>query len=298
MAFIKKKFIFSKKVKAFLFLMREFDISQKEAQKWIDKKRVRVNGEILIKKGEMIDGEVEVSLYEPSPLGLKPIFQTEDFALFDKPSGVLVHPKNRETKYSLTDDVRVLFGKEANITHRIDKETSGLVLCSKNKRSEKYFKLAFEKREIKKGYLAYVKGRVDKNLKIEAPILKNREYSQIKLKVKIDESGKNAITFIKPIKYFSFLDITLIEAIPLTGRQHQIRAHMFHVKHPIVGDPIYGVNFENAQKYLDGKMSLSERVKIMGGERLYLHAYWLEFRYKGLIYKIYSKMDFNLFQKR
>ncbi len=295
MAFVKKRFILNKKVKAFLFLMKEFGISQKEAQKWIDKKRVRVNGKLLIKKAEIIEGEVEVSLYEPSPLGLKPIFQTNDFALFDKPSGVLVHPKNRETKHSLTDDVRALFGREANITHRIDKETSGLVLCSKNKISEKYFKMAFERREIKKGYLAYVKGKIDRDLKIEAPILKNREYSQIKLKVIIDENGKRAVTFVKPIKYFPSLNVTLIEATPLTGRQHQIRAHMFHVKHPIVGDPIYGIDFKDAQKYLDGKMSPKERVKITGGDRLYLHAYWLEFKYKGLIYKIYSKMNFNLF---
>lgn len=295
MAFVKKRFILNKKVKAFLFLMKEFGISQKEAQKWIDKKRVRVNGKLLIKKAEIIEGEVEVSLYEPSPLGLKPIFQTNDFALFDKPSGVLVHPKNRETKHSLTDDVRALFGREANITHRIDKETSGLVLCSKNKISEKYFKMAFERREIKKGYLAYVKGKIDRDLKIEAPILKNREYSQIKLKVIIDENGKRAVTFVKPIKYFPSLNVTLIEATPLTGRQHQIRAHMFHVKHPIVGDPIYGIDFKDAQKYLDGKMSPKERVRITGGDRLYLHAYWLEFKYKGLIYKIYSKMNFNLF---
>jgi len=295
LAFVKKKFFIENKVKIFLFLMNKFSISQREAQKWIDKKRVKVNGKILTKKGALIEGEVEVSLYKPSPIGLKPIFETEDFALFDKPSGLLVHPKNRQTLHSLTDDVRYLFGDEANITHRIDKETSGLVLCSKNKESERYFKRAFEKREIKKGYLAYVKGYIQKEFLIDAPILKNREYGDIKLKVTIDNRGKRAITKIKPISYFQKYDVTLIEAIPYTGRQHQIRAHMFHVKHPILGDPIYGVDFKTAQRYLDGDMSLEERIEKSGASRLYLHAYWLEFKYKDLIYKLYSKMDFTLF---
>ncbi len=295
MPFVKKKFFIDREIKIFLYLMKIFDISQKEAQKWIDKKRVKLNGEILRKKGEIVKGELEVFVYEPLYSGLKPIFQTDDFAIFDKPSGLLVHPKNRETKYSLTDDVRVLFGNEANITHRIDKETSGLVLCSKNKETESYFKKAFENREIKKGYLAYVRGEIKDEMTIEAPILKNREYKDIKLKVKIDDRGKKAVTRIIPKRYFSDMDITLIEAIPLTGRQHQIRAHMFHVKHPILGDPIYGVDFKTAQKYLDGRMREEERVALTGAKRLMLHAYWLEFRHKGLIYKIYSKESFNLF---
>ncbi len=293
MAFIKKSFFVQKEIKAFLFLMKNFTISQKEAQKWIDKKRVKVNGEILVKKAALIKGNVEVSLYKPNPIGLKPIFQTEDFAIFDKPSGLLVHPKNRETPHSLTDEVRALFGKDANITHRIDRETSGIVLCSKNKEAEIYFKKAFENKEIKKGYLAFVKGKVEKELKIEAPILKNREFKDIKLKVTVDEKGKYSKTIIKPIRYFDEKDTTLIEATPITGRQHQIRAHMFHVKHPILGDPIYGVDFENAQKYLDKKMSEEERVKITGAKRVMLHAYWIEFSYKGIRYKIYSKMNFT-----
>ena len=293
MAFIKKSFFVQKEIKAFLFLMKNFTISQKEAQKWIDKKRVKVNGEILVKKAALIKGKVEISLYEPNPIGLKPIFQTEDFAIFDKPSGLLVHPKNRETPHSLTDEVRALFGKDANITHRIDRETSGIVLCSKNKEAEIYFKKAFENKEIKKGYLAFVKGKVEKELKIEAPILKNREFKDIKLKVTVDEKGKYSKTIIKPIRYFDEKDTTLIEAIPITGRQHQIRAHMFHVKHPILGDPIYGVDFENAQKYLDRKMSEEERVEITGAKRVMLHAYWIEFSYKGIRYKIYSKIDFT-----
>ncbi len=293
MAFVKKVFFIENETKAFLFLMKKFHISQKESQRWIDKKRVKLNGEILINKAAFLKGEVEISLYEPSPFGLKPLFESKDFALFDKPSGLLVHPKNRKTLHSLTDDVRYLFGKDANITHRIDKETSGLVLCSKNKESEIYFKKAFEKREIKKGYLAFVKGELKQELFIDEPIAKNREYSDIKLKVRIDKSGKEAKTYIKPIKYFQEKNITLIEAIPLTGRQHQIRVHMFHVKHPIVGDPIYGMSFENAEAYLNRELDQKRRKELTGADRLMLHANWIEFIYKGFRYKLYSKMDFR-----
>jgi len=293
MAFVKKVFFIENETKAFLFLMKKFHISQKESQRWIDKKRVKLNGEILINKAAFLKGEVEISLYEPSPFGLKPLFESKDFALFDKPSGLLVHPKNRKTLHSLTDDVRYLFGKDANIAHRIDKETSGLVLCSKNKESEIYFKKAFEKREIKKGYLAFVKGELKQELFIDEPIAKNREYSDIKLKVRIDKSGKEAKTYIKPIKYFQEKNITLIEAIPLTGRQHQIRVHMFHVKHPIVGDPIYGMSFENAEAYLNKELDQKRRKELTGADRLMLHANWIEFIYKGFRYKLYSKMDFR-----
>ncbi len=293
MAFVKKVFFIENETKAFLFLMKKFHISQKESQRWIDKKRVKLNGEILINKAAFLKGEVEISLYEPSPFGLKPLFESKDFALFDKPSGLLVHPKNRKTLHSLTDDVRYLFGKDANIAHRIDKETSGLVLCSKNKESEIYFKKAFEKREIKKGYLAFVKGELKQELFIDEPIAKNREYSDIKLKVRIDKSGKEAKTYIKPIKYFQEKNITLIEAIPLTGRQHQIRVHMFHVKHPIVGDPIYGMSFENAEAYLNRELDQKRRKELTGADRLMLHANWIEFIYKGFRYKLYSKMDFR-----
>ena len=293
MPFRKKKIFIRNETKAFIFLMKTFDISQKEAQKWIDKKRVFVNGKVLVKKAALIKGEVEVSLYEPNPIGLKPIFQTEDFAIFDKPSGLLVHPKNRETQHSLTDEVRALFGKEANITHRIDRETSGIVLCSKKKEAEIFFKKAFEEKKIKKGYLALVKGKMEKEILIKAPILKNRKFQKIKLKVTIDEKGKYAETLIKPLKFLEEKNATLIEAIPVTGRQHQIRVHMFHVKHPILGDPIYGTDFETAEKYLNGELTEEERVKKTGANRIMLHAWWIEFNYKGLKYKIYSKNGFT-----
>jgi 23S rRNA pseudouridine1911/1915/1917 synthase len=280
--------------------LENFDISMKEAQRWIDKQRVSCNGQIINQKNFELVGEIEVAVFVPSTLGLQPIFQTDTFALFEKPSGVLVHPSSRHTEYSLTHEAKYLYSSQANIVHRIDKETSGLVIVSKNRKAEREIKSLFENRQVKKGYIALVQGYIDKELFIDAPIAKNREFSEIKLKVRISDEGKASQTIIKPIHYYEDLNQTLVEAIPLTGRQHQIRVHLFHVKHPIIGDPIYGVDFETADLYLNGKLSNEERIKKIGAKRLMLHANWIEFTYKNH-FKLYSKSNinklFNLYQK-
>ena len=292
-----KKFSLQRKVKAFKFLIDNFDLSMRDSQRWIDKKRVSCNGEIIIQKNFELEDLVEVAVFTPTTLGLKPIFETLTFAIFEKPSGVLVHPSSRHTEYSLTHEAKYLFGNDANITHRIDKETSGLVIVSKNKSTEREIKTLFENRQIKKGYIALVEGKIDKEIFIDEPISKNREFSEIKLKVRISNEGKASQTIIKPIKYFEELNQTIVEAIPKTGRQHQIRVHLFHINHKIVGDPIYGVDFETADNYLNGRLSHEERVLKTGAKRLMLHANWIEFTYKNK-YRLYSKENiyklFNL----
>jgi 23S rRNA pseudouridine1911/1915/1917 synthase len=296
-----KQYKVERKVKAFQFLIHELGYSMKDAQRLIDRQRVIVNGKPLTKKSAFIKGEIGIIQFVPNSQNLLPIFQTPDFAIFDKPTGVLVHPRNRETEYSLTHEIKYLFGPKANITHRIDKETSGLLIAAKSRKAERKIKLAFENREIKKGYLAFVWGKIDEELFIDEPILKNRDFSEVKLKVYIHPDGKPSQTIIKPIQYYPSLNITLVEALPLTGRQHQIRLHLFHVKHPIVGDPIYGVDVKDAADYLDGKLNDDDRIRLTGSTRLMLHANWVELRYENR-FRIYSKYDFaeqiNLCRKR
>ena len=296
-----KQYKVERKVKAFQFLIHELGYSMKDAQRLIDRERVIVNGKTLTKKSAFIKGDIGIIQFVPNSQNLLPIFQTPDFAIFDKPTGVLVHPRNRETEYSLTHEIKYLFGPKANITHRIDKETSGLLVAAKSRKAERKIKLAFENREIKKGYLAFIRGKLENELFIDEPILKNRDFSAVKLKVYIHPDGKESQTIIKPINYFPEHDVTLVEALPLTGRQHQIRLHLFHVKHPIVGDPIYGVDVQVAADYLDGKLSETERITLTGASRLMLHANWIEFSYENR-FRIYSKYDFvnqiNLCQKR
>jgi len=288
-----KKFSVKRKVKAFKFLMENFNLPMRDAQRWIDKKRLLINGEIIMQKSLDIFGEVEVIVFEPNTRGLVPIFETRDFAVYDKPSGVLIHPANRFTEYSLTHELKYRYGSGANITHRIDKETSGLVVVAKHKEAEKSIKKLFEAREVKKSYLAYVKGKINTKLFIDAPIMKNREFDEIKLKVQISGEGKSSQTIVEPLSYHDKLDITLVKAIPLTGRQHQIRVHMFHVKHPIIGDPIYGVDVQVADDYLNGRLSEEERVKLTGASRLMLHANTISFKYKNT-FELVSKMQLTL----
>lgn len=291
MAYVTKKFFLQSPQKTFQCLMQNLDISIDEAQKFIDRKRVKLNGETLHVKNSLICGLVEVSVFEPTPLGLKPIFETDDFAVFDKPSGILIHPRKREDVQTLNDDIKFLFGKNANAVHRIDKETSGLVLVSKNKTAEVALKSLFENKQVYKEYLALVHGCVSKEFVIEENLLVNKPESLVRLKVHVDQNGKYAKTLIKPLKYFENLHVSLVKAIPFTGRQHQIRAHMFHVEHSILGDTIYGVEEEFTSNYLNGEISEDVRVTITKARRLLLHADLISFEYLGKNYTIKSKQN-------
>ena len=95
-----------------------------------------------------------------------------------------------------------------------------------------------------------------------------------------DENGKESTTIIKPLKYNEQRDITLVEALPLTGRQHQIRIHLHSIGHTILGDPIYGIDDENAENYLNKSLSSEDRFEVTKSHRLWLHANYLEFEYK------------------
>ena len=293
MGYVRKHFTVTQSVKAFRFLIDNFNCSMSEAQKWIDKKRVYVDGAVLEIKNSNIKGEIEVIVFEPIKKGLKPIYETEFFALFDKPSGVLIHPNRLSDEYSLNDEIKALFGNSANVVHRIDRETSGLVLVAKEKNSEIELKKLFEERLIRKEYLALVSGELKKKIVVDADLKSDLPTSKIRIKSHVVKVGKKAITHIEPIKYLIDLDATVVKATPFTGRTHQIRAHLFHVKHPIIGDTIYGQNEDDADRFLNLKMGRQERLELSGANRLMLHANTLSFKYKGIEYNIQSKTDFE-----
>ena len=294
MPFVKKKFIAKEKQRAFLYLIKELGYTQKEAQRLIAKGRLLVNGEPITKAGTDIEGEFEFIYFEPISNGLKPTYVNEHFVVFDKPSGVLIHPQNRNTPYSLIDELKYQFGRDANIAHRIDQETSGLVLCARDKVSERDIKMMFQERDMKKKYLALVHGEFDKEITVEAPLLRAEDESAIvRMVVRVHETGKASKTEFKPLKYFSQLDMTLVECKPHTGRQHQIRVHLFHVKHPIVGDPIYGQSQEDVVRFLDKELTPQERVQKSGASRLLLHANELEFELYDKKYHIKSSLNFE-----
>jgi len=292
--FVLKKMFVSQRQKAFLYLIKELDYTQKEAQRLISKGRLFVNGEAMTKTAGEIEGEFEFIYFEPITKGLIPHAIYDEFVLFDKPSGVLIHPQNRNTPYSLIDEVKYQFGRDANIAHRIDQETSGLVLCARNKESERDIKMMFQEREMKKKYLAMVHGELKQALCVEAPLLRAQDDSAIvRMVVKVHDTGKASKTDFRPIEYFPSTDMTLVECSPYTGRQHQIRVHLFHVEHPIVGDPIYGQSEEDIVRFLDKELKAEDRIKKSGATRLLLHADELEFELYEKKYHIKSKVDFK-----
>lgn len=294
MPFVKKKMFVEKKQKAFLYLIEELGYTQKEAQRFISKGRVLVNGEKMLKTAGEIEGEFEFIYFDPITKGLSPTYEEEEFVVFDKPSGVLIHPQTKRTPYSLIDELKYQYGRDANIAHRIDQETSGLVLCAKNKISEREIKMMFQEREMKKKYLALVHGEFKKDICVEAPLLRfQAESAIVRMVVKVHESGKASKTDFKALKYFPDKDMTLVECSPHTGRQHQIRVHLFHVKHPIVGDPIYGQNETEIIKFLDKVLTREERIKNGGASRLLLHASELEFELYNKSYHVKSDIDFE-----
>ena len=293
MPFVKEKFFVEDESLAFIYIMREFNFTQGESQRLIARGRLIIDGESMVLSNKKIQGEVEIVYFKPSSRGLKPIFRNRDFMLFDKPSGVLVHPKKMTTPYSMLDEVRSIGGQNANGCHRIDMETSGLFLASSNKLSETTIKMLFQEREIQKSYLAWVDGEFKNKLFVDEPILTLPiGYEKSKHKVEISLDGKKAQTLFEPLYYDNDLDVTLLACFPHTGRTHQIRIHLFHVKHPIIGDPIYGTDFDISDEYLEEKLTIEKRKIYTGAKRLLLHAQSLDFVYKGNKYILYSKEDF------
>ena len=293
MPFVLKKYKAVEGKKIQLFLLNEVGLSMSVSQKLLSRGRVFDENGKRFQNGQTLkNGYISVAVFEGHTRGLKPIFNTSDFAIFDKPSGIMVHPTSKDTAYSLLDEIRYHFGPTANLAHRIDLETSGLVLVTKNKIADIFLKTMFEDKKYKKSYKAYVKGHIKQSLKIDKGIKKDG--GKIGVKMKVSEDGKESLTYINPISYDEKNNITLVEAIPHTGRQHQLRVHLNSIGHTILGDPIYGVNENIADSYLCKTLSNEQRTKHIGYSRLMLQANYLEFEYNDIIYKVFSKQEFTL----
>jgi len=292
MPFVKEKYHIEEETIAFLYVMRTLNYTQGQAQRHIAKGRLIIDGKSMTHTGTKVQGDVEMVFFRPKGTGVRPTFQNNDFMIFEKPSGVLVHPNTMATPYSMLDEVRSIAGDNANGTHRIDMETSGLFLASKHKKAEHHLKSSFENRTIKKSYLAWVDGKLTEPFTSTECIKINKEgYDETKHKVFIAEDGKASHTDFVPLEYNEALDASLIACYPHTGRLHQIRIHLFHVKHPILGDPIYGASYAASDDYLDMTQSDEDRLIQHGAPRLMLHAQSLEFVYGSRFY-IESREDF------
>ena len=282
----KHKAIIGKKIQ--IFLIHELGLDPKIGQRLTSKGRIFDENMNTINTGETIPTEyIYIAVFEGISRGLKPLIEFSDFAIFDKPTNLMVHPISKSTPYSLLDEIRFHFGEDANLIHRIDAETSGLVIVGKNKKSEIALKDMFQEKKYHKSYLAIAQGHIKEEIRIDKGL--DREGLVIGVRMKVCDDGKESVTIIKPIKYNKEKDLTLIEALPLTGRQHQIRVHLHSIGHTILGDPIYGVDDENAENYLNKTLSLEDRFTVTKSSRLWLHANYLEFTFNNITYKIFSK---------
>ncbi|UOS02691.1 RluA family pseudouridine synthase [Helicobacter pylori] len=283
MPFVEEEFEILKPIKALFFVRDALKCSLKEAQRHLDKQRLKQDQQ-AVRKSQMIQGIVSLIHFKPNEKTQALVFETKDFGVFDKPPQVYTHPKGYFYHESLLDCIQSHFGKNAHPAHRLDYETSGLVLAGKTLQSAKDLKVLFMQKKVKKTYLALAHGLVDRSIVIDKPILTPQNIQKdLRIKSKISPLGKPSTTLVEPLSYNPFLDISLLKITPITGRTHQIRLHLSSVNHRIVGEGLYGVIDENAREYLQLKRENNTPL-------LMLHASSLEFEFKKAFYEIISPM--------
>lgn len=225
---------------------------------------------------------------------MKIVFENKDILVINKPAGLIVHPVRKGQKDTLVDELLAHCPEIKNvgdpstssgqvnlrpgIVHRLDKDTSGLMVIAKNNPTFNYFKKQFQERKITKKYLALVRGRVKDE---KGTITKSISFSKKDRKKRsalLNEKSKRAWTGYKVIKRFS--DYTLLEVEIKTGRTHQIRVHLSSIGHPIAGDQQY---------------KFKRQPQLAGLKRQFLHAAYLKFKLSdGKIIKLESPLPRDL----
>lgn len=228
------------------------DRSRTYINKLIKNKLVLVNGEVvkpryIVKNGDLIQvklpKEKNIEII-PENIPIDIIFEDRDILVINKPKGMVIHPTPNNTSGTLVNallyyDKNISSVGEAlrpGIVHRLDKDTSGIIVIAKNQKAYKNLIEQFKLRKVKRVYIALIYGQLDiKEATINAPIGRDPA-NRTKMTV-IYENSKEAITDYKVLQEFT--DYSLVELSLQTGRTHQIRVHMAYLGHPIVGDMIY-----------------------------------------------------------
>lgn len=181
------------------------------------------------------------------------IFEDEDLLVLNKPSGLSVHPTANCLYRTLTYWLRQHYPHQRiNPCHRLDKETSGIIICAKNSRSESEIKTAFMHSLVSKTYLAIVNGQLLGKMVIARPLALQGSRGLVAIRMIEDQEGKPSITKVSPLSFDPKSQRSLVACKPITGRQHQIRAHLSLCGHAIVGDKLYGHGDEFFDSYSRG----------------------------------------------
>ena len=254
--------------------------SRSRIQSWIKAGEVEVNNSKYKQRNVVNSGDIikinttlkSIDKHQAEHISLDVIHEDKAIIILNKPAGLVVHPGAGNPKHTLVNallhfDEKLDVLPRAGIIHRLDKDTTGIMIIARTIESYTYLVNELQKRNIKRNYKAIICGQLVAGGVIENKIGRHPVH---RTKMAVTDKGKLATThyrIIKKFQHYTYLDIQLG-----TGRTHQIRVHMNNEKHPIIGDPLYGKN-----TFLKKGINASLREFIKNFKRQALHAYNLEF---------------------
>ena len=244
----------SERIDKYLSSKLDDNFSRAKIQKLIDEELILVNDKVVkssykVSNGDVIlitDKEDEMSI-KPEKMDIDIIYEDDDVMVINKKSGVVVHPAPGNYSGTLVNGLMYLSKDLSHvngefrpgIVHRIDKDTSGLLIVAKNDKAHRILAEELKEKKIKRKYIALVSGVINHDVgEIDAPI--GRDPSDRKKMCVTSVNSKDAITHFRVLERYK--NASLIECILETGRTHQIRVHMKYINHPVINDPVYGKN--------------------------------------------------------